>query len=192
MYFNKDYPIAVLDTNTVIDNPCILDELKNHCNIVIPHTVLDELDSPKLKDKLKKRNIYPRSFLNTLEEMSAASNLQTDGYRFENGCKLYLDRINLRHEKVNLNLNKPDLKFIAEAKNLQEKYNGMEVVLVSKDRNLRIDASIYGVKAKTPEEFYNTLGIPLGIGALIALGITIIVGLIAGIIAIIIGRKENE
>lgn len=191
MYFNKDYPIAVLDTNTVIDNPYILDKLEKYCNIVIPHTVLDELDSPKLKEKLKKGNIYPRYFLNTLEKMSI-SNLQTDGYSLNNGCKLYLDRNNLRHEKVNPNSNKPDLKFIAEAKNLQEKYNDMEVVLVSKDRNLRIDASTYGVKVKTPEEFYNTLGIKLSIGELVALGITIIVVLIAGIIAIIIGRKENE
>ena len=52
MNFNKDYPIAILDTNIVIDCPNILDILK--CNIVIPKTVLDELDKPKLKDKLKK------------------------------------------------------------------------------------------------------------------------------------------
>ena len=60
MNFNKDYPIAILDTNIVIDYPNILDVLK--CNIVIPKTIIDELDKPNLKEKLKKQNKYLEIF----------------------------------------------------------------------------------------------------------------------------------
>ena len=97
MNFNKDYPIAILDTNIVIDCPNILDVLK--CNIVIPQTVLDELDNPKLKEKLKKQkqNKYPRYFLNNLKQISNITNLSKEGYKLENDCMLYLDRDNLRH-----------------------------------------------------------------------------------------------
>ena len=166
MNFNKDYPVAILDTNIIINCPNILDILK--CNIVIPQTVLDELDKPKLKDKLKKQNKYPRIFLNYLrekaniinlsdlsEEKSNITNLSKDGYKLENDCMLYLDRYNLKHRKVNFNNKKPDLQFIAVAKNIKEKYRNMEVVIVSEDRNLKLYANIFDVKVKTLQEFKN-------------------------------------
>lgn len=152
MNFNKNYPIAILDTNIVIDCPNILDILK--CNIVIPKTVLDELDKPKLKDKLKKQNKYPKNFRNKLYNISI-TNLSKDGYKLENDCMLYLDRYNLKHREVNFYDKKPDLQFIAVAKNIKEKYRNMEVVLVSQDRNLKLYANIFDVKVKTLQEFKN-------------------------------------
>ncbi|WP_432631948.1 PIN domain-containing protein [Brachyspira sp.] len=153
MNFNKDYPIAILDTNIIINCPNILDILM--CNIVIPQTVLDELDKPKLKDKLKKQNKYPRIFLNYLKEKSNITNLSKDGYKLKNDCMLYLDRYNLKHREVNFYDKKPDLQFIALAKNIKEKYRNMEVVIVSQDGNLKLYANTYDVKVKTLQEFKN-------------------------------------
>ena len=151
MNFNKDYPIAILDTNIVIDYPYILDILK--CNIVIPQTVLDELDAPNLKNKLKKENKYPKYFLNNLNQISDKTNLSKYGYKIENDCMIYLDADNLKHKEVNFNSKKPDLQFIAVAKNLKDKYGYMEIVIASQDGNLKIYANRPNVKVKTLVDF---------------------------------------
>lgn len=197
MNFNKDYPIAILDTNIVIDYPNILDVLK--CNIVIPQTVLDELDNPKLKEKLKKQkqNKYPRDFLNNLKQISNITNLSKEGYKLENDCMLYLDRDNLRHREVNFNSRKPDLQFISVAKNLKEKYSYMEVVIVSQDGNLKIYANTFGVKVKTLQEFKNdnpkifdnNINIPEIIGAVT--GAVGIIGLIGAGVAAVISKIKK-
>ena len=149
MNFNKDYPIAILDTNIAITVPNILNILKG-CNIVIPYTLIDELD------KVKKENAYGvRDFVNNFLALSEKANLSKDGYKLENDCMLYLDidKNNSYHKDINLDSKKQDIKFIAEAKNLKEKYNDMEVVLISSDKIMKITASIFDVKVKFLEEF---------------------------------------
>lgn len=149
MNFNKDYPIAILDTNIAITVPNILNILKG-CNIVIPYTLIDELD------KVKKENAYAvGNFVNNFLALSEKANLSKDGYKLENDCMLYLDidKNNSYHKDINLDSKNQDIKFIAEAKNLKEKYNDMEVVLISSDKIMKITASIFDVKVKNLEEF---------------------------------------
>ena len=148
MNFNKDYPIAILDTNIAISVPNILNILKG-CNIVIPYTLIDELD------KLKKEKKGARHFVNNLLAISENANLSKDGYKLENDCMLYVDRYNLSHKDVKLDstAKKEDIKFIAVQKNLKEKYNDMEVVLISFDKIMKIKASTFDVKVKFLEEF---------------------------------------
>lgn len=148
MNFNKDYPIAILDTNIVMDVPNILDILKG-CNIVIPFTLIEELDNHK------KENKGARDFVNNFLALSEKANLSKDGYKLENDCMLYLDidKNNLHHQDINLDSKKQDIKFIAEAKNIKEKYNDMEVVLISSDKIMKITASNFEVEVKTLEEF---------------------------------------
>ena len=148
MNFNKDYPIAILDTNIVMEVPNILDILKG-CNIVIPYTLIDELDNHK------KENKGARDFVNNFLALSEKVNLSKDGYKLENDCMLYLDidKNNSYHKDINLDSKKQDIKFIAEAKNIKEKYNDMEVVLISSDKIMKITASIFDVKVKFLEEF---------------------------------------
>ena len=149
MNFNKDYPIAILDTNIAITVPNILNILKG-CNIVIPYTLIDKLD------KVKKENVYGvRDFVNNFLALSEKANLSKDGYKLENDCMLYLDidKNNSYHKDINLDSKNQDIKFIAEAKNLKEKYNDMEVVLISSDKIMKITASIFDVKVKLLEEF---------------------------------------
>ena len=150
MNFNKDYPIAILDTNIAITFPNILNILKG-CNIVIPYTFIDELDK-----EVKKEKAYGvRDFVNNFLALSEKANLSKDGYKLENDCMLYLDidKNNSYHKDINLDSKKQDIKFIAEAKNLKEKYNDMEVVLISSDKIMKITASIFDVKVKFLEEF---------------------------------------
>ncbi|WP_302367430.1 PIN domain-containing protein, partial [Brachyspira aalborgi] len=149
MNFNKDYPIAILDTNIVMEVPNILDILKG-CNIVIPFTLIEELDNHK------KENAYGViDFVNNFLALSEKANLSKDGYKLENDCMLYLDidKNNSYHKDINLDSKKQDIKFIAEAKNLKEKYNDMEVVLISSDKIMKITASAFDVKVKFLEEF---------------------------------------
>lgn len=148
MDFNKDYPIAILDTNIAITVPNILNILKG-CNIVILYTLIDELDNHK------KENKGARDFVNNFLALSEKANLSKDGYKLENDCMLYLDidKNNLYHKDINLDSKKQDIKFIAEAKNLKEKYNDMEVVLISSDKIMKITASAFDVKVKNLEEF---------------------------------------
>ena len=195
MNFNKDYPIAILDTNIVINCPNILDILK--CNIVIPKTIIDELDRPNLKEKLKKQNKYPKYFLDNLRQISNITNLSKDGYKLENDCMVYLDKDNLRHREVNFHSRKSDLQFIAVAKNLKEKYSYMEVVIVSQDGNLKLYANTFGVKVKTLQEFKNDnpkifdndVNIPEVIGGVV----TVIgaIGLIGAGIAAVISKIKK-
>ena len=148
MNFNKDYPIAILDTNIAISVPNILNILKG-CNIVIPYTLIDELD------KLKKEKKGARDFVNNFLAISENANLSKDGYKLENDCMLYVDRDNLSHKDVKLDstAKKEDIKFIAVQKNLKEKYNDMEVVLISSDKIMKITASTFDVEIKFLEEF---------------------------------------
>ena len=148
MNFNKDYPIAILDTNIVMDVPNILYILKG-CNIVIPFTLIEELDNHK------KENKGARDFVNNFLALSEKANLSKDGYKLENDCMLYLDmdKNNLSHKEIDLSYKKQDIKFIAKAKNLKEKYNDMEVVLISSDKIMKITASTFDVKVKNLEDF---------------------------------------
>ena len=160
MNFNKDYPIAILDTNIAITVPNILNILKG-CNIVIPYTLIDEIDKvikvieEGFCDNNERRYYNARDFVNNFLALSEKANLSKDGYKLENDCMLYLDidKNNSYHKDINLDSKKQDIKFIAEAKNLKEKYNDMEVVLISSDKIMKITASIFDVKVKLLEEF---------------------------------------
>ena len=163
MNFNKDYPIAILDTNIAITFPNILNILKG-CNIVIPYTLIDEIDKVIIDkviieevfcDNNKWKYYNARDFANNFLALSEKANLSKDGYKLENDCMLYLDidKNNSYHKDINLDSKKQDIKFIAEAKNLKEKYNDMEVVLISSDKIMKITASIFDVKVKLLEEF---------------------------------------
>lgn len=163
MNFNKDYPIAILDTNIAITFPNILNILKG-CNIVIPYTLIDEIDKVIIDkviieevfcDNNKWKYYNARDFVNNFLALSEKANLSKDGYKLENDCMLYLDidKNNSYHKDINLDSKKQDIKFIAEAKNLKEKYNDMEVVLISSDKIMKITASIFDVKVKFLEEF---------------------------------------
>lgn len=66
---------------------------------------------------------------------------------------LDIDKNNLHHKDINLDSKKQDIKFIAEAKNLKEKYNDMEVVLISSDKIMKITASAFDVETNTLSEF---------------------------------------
>lgn len=154
--------IYVLDTNVLMHDPTALFRFEEH-DIFLPMTVLEELDAGKKGVSEVSRNARQVSrFINELIE-------QGNGQHIDKGLELRLPHgLQLdRNEKVgrlyfqtqplditNGNAKKlriPDNQILASVLVLREKHPDVPVTLVSKDINLRIKASIYGILAEDYE-----------------------------------------
>jgi PhoH-like ATPase len=139
--------IFVLDTNVILhDSACIRNFGDN--DVVIPITVIEELDNfKKGNDAL---NFHAREFVRTLDTLS--------GDRlFERGVSIGMGLGNLRirlEEPIHADLkasfitNKPDHLILNAAYKLQKENAKREVILVSKDVNLRMKAKAAGLKSQ--------------------------------------------
>ena len=152
--------IYALDTNVLMHDPTALFKFEEH-DVFLPMTVLEELDKGKKGMSEASRNARQASrFINELLEAQAGTKLQ-------NGLKLRRpNSLNLRSgdasgtlrfqtEPVD-SLQKfgsviPDNQILGSILALRDKEAGTPVVLVSKDINLRIKASIVGLTAEDYE-----------------------------------------
>jgi len=152
--------IYVLDTNVLMHDPTALFKFKEH-DVFIPMMVLEELDNGKKGHSEASRNARQVSrFLNDLIEAHGSNNV-------ENGVSLAQPKsLNLRGEdsigKLLFQLKPvetgkrfgtvmPDNLILGAILQLREDNPGVPVVLVSKDINLRIKASICSVDAEDYE-----------------------------------------
>ncbi len=152
--------IYVLDTNVLMHDPTALFKFKEH-DVFIPMMVLEELDNGKKGHSEASRNARQVSrFLNDLIEAHGSNNV-------ENGVSLAQPKsLNLRGEdsvgKLLFQLKPvetgkrfgtviPDNLILGSILQLREDNPGVPVVLVSKDINLRIKASICSVDAEDYE-----------------------------------------
>jgi len=152
--------IYVLDTNVLMHDPTAIYRFEEH-DVFLPMTVLEELDAGKKGTSEVARNARQVSrFINELIETHGSSNI-------EHGLKL------LRPKELQLRKNgqigrllfqtsaqmpkgtqlkvMPDNQILASILVLREQNPDRNVVLVSKDINLRIKASIFGVTAEDYE-----------------------------------------
>ena len=151
----------VLDTNVILyDHTCIYHFQEN--DIVIPLTVLEEIDQFKKGNELI--NFQAREFIRNLDTISGTK-LFDKGISL--GKNLGTIRIEVEHSR-NPDLkdifmeNKPDNRILSVAYTLQQKYPQKQIILVSKDVNLRMKTKSLGIVAqdyktgKTPriEELY--------------------------------------
>jgi len=152
--------IYVLDTNVLMHDPTSLFRFEEH-DVFLPMTVLEELDNGKKGSSEVARNARQVSrFVNELIEANGATQI-------EKGLKLIRPKaLRLRNEakigrllfqtsgevptKTKLK-QMPDNQILASSLVLREQNPGKEVVLVSKDINMRIKASIVGVPAEDYE-----------------------------------------
>ncbi|MBK6727848.1 MAG: PhoH family protein [Xanthomonadales bacterium] len=152
--------IYVLDTNVLMHDPTALFRFEEH-DVFIPMTVLEELDNGKKGTSEVARNARQVSrFINELIEAHGAE-------RIERGLKLVRPKgLNLRREsqigrllfqtsagdpaKSRMKV-MPDNQILAAIVALHQQHPQTDVVLVSKDINLRIKASIFGVPAEDYE-----------------------------------------
>ncbi len=144
---NREKSTFVLDTNVVLHDHQCLDHFQEH-DVVIPITVLEELDSfKKGSDSI---NFSARSFIRQLDSL-ADEGLPPDGIPLGEGR----GRLIVRHAQNGIESldgifteDTPDHRIIAVAAELQRQMPDENVVLISKDINLRMKALAVGLAAE--------------------------------------------
>ncbi|TAN05436.1 MAG: PhoH family protein [Rhodanobacteraceae bacterium] len=151
----KGQRIYALDTNVLLHDPTALFRFEEH-DVFIPMTVLEELDEKKQGVSEVARNARQASrFLNELIERNNSHGIahgvplaQPDGVKLRSGAaggRLYFQtRTGNGHGKA-------DNQIISAVLELREQHPDAAVVLVSKDINLRIKATIFGIAAEDYE-----------------------------------------
>ena len=139
--------IFVLDTNVILHDSSCIHQFKEH-DIALPITVLEELDN--FKKGNESINFHAREFVRKLDSMSGEA-------LFDIGISMGPDQGNLRiviEHKMHPDLeglfspNKPDHQILNVALQLKSKSSDQEVLLVSKDVNLRMKAKSFGLRSQ--------------------------------------------
>ena len=141
--------IFVLDTNVILHDHECLSSFEEH-NIVIPITVLEEIDKFKRGNEII--NFNAREFSRKLDAMGGES-LLNEGIALETGGIVMVDT-NIKRDDYLGEIfweDKPDHRIISVAFNLAKEYGKDRVILVSKDINIRMKAKGIGIRAEDYE-----------------------------------------
>jgi PhoH-like ATPase len=148
--------IYALDTNVLLHDPTSLFRFEEH-DVFIPMTVLEELDEKKKGASEVSRNGRQVSrFLNELVEVGKQHDL-SEGLELHNpqGIKLKrgdaVGRLYFQHRTSSNGQTKADNQILSAVIELREQHPDRAVILVTKDINLRIKASINGIVAEDYE-----------------------------------------
>ena len=139
----------VLDTNVLLHNPQALNFFEDN-HVVIPLAVIEEIDDQKRRQDEVGANA--RAVSRMLDDLRQAGKL-AEGVDLPGGGTLRIEVNHRRMEALPENLDildptKPDNRILAVALNLGHSLGAGQVVLVSKDLNLRLKADVLGVKAE--------------------------------------------
>jgi len=157
----KGKRIYVLDTNVLMHDPTALFRFEEH-DVFLPMTVIEELDAAKKGASEVSRNARQVSrFINELIERNSNKPI-ADGLELKLPQGIQLDRKaqvgRLYFQTQNFETNGtgkrkalPDNLILASIVSLREQHPDVPIVLVSKDINLRIKASIVGLPAEDYE-----------------------------------------
>ena len=139
--------IFVLDTNVILHDSSCIYQFQEH-DVVVPITVLEELD--QFKKGNETLNYHAREFVRSLDSLSGDK-------LFNGGVKIGTNRgrISIKleqqfHEKVAFNYacNKPDHHILNTTFHLAVDNASRDVILVTKDVNLRMKAKSIGLMAQ--------------------------------------------
>lgn len=141
--------IFVLDTNVLIHNPRALFAFQDN-RVVIPIVVIEEIDQFKKGVDEKSRNA--RQIGRYLDDLRKNGKLQ-DGVETDQGGVI---QVTVNREVTDaasklIFMDRNDNLIIGTALYFQQKYPGSQVILVSKDVNVRIKADTMGIKAENFE-----------------------------------------
>jgi PhoH-like ATPase len=153
--------IYVLDTNVLMHDPTALFRFEEH-DVFLPMTVLEELDAAKKGTSEVARNARQVSrFINELIEHGNGRKIEDgldlilpQGLQLERGVqvgRLYFQTQNTEAPAAQKKKTLPDNLILASIVALRDQHPEVPVVLVSKDINLRIKASIFGIPAEDYE-----------------------------------------
>ncbi|MEZ9869010.1 PhoH family protein [Vibrio sp. 10N.261.51.A3] len=146
--------VYVLDTNVLLHDPMAVYAFEEH-RIVIPMTVLEELD--RIKDSKKDVARDARVVIKTIEhlvdgaspeDVQAGILIEHKGPSPDGTLSIFADYIELNGRTGSdwMPLDSPDNFIINSALCLQRMHESQEVVLVTKDINMRIKARSAGLK----------------------------------------------
>lgn len=138
--------LFVLDTNVILHDSTCIYRFEEH-DIVVPIPVLEELDS--FKKGNQSVNFHAREFARALDELSG-DKLFNGGVRIAEGRGLIQVKLERpMHEDLADNFSgKADHRILNIAYCLARGKKGREVILVSKDVNLRMKAKAVGILAE--------------------------------------------
>lgn len=156
-----DRKLFVLDTNILMHDPAAIYHFEEH-DIYLPMVVLEELDNHKMGISEVARNVRQTNRI-LVELMNNASHEQLvaglpipnffDKAHVKNNGRLFFQTDDFDQTKpLSLPGHKVDNTILAIALCLQKKLASQQVVIVSKDINLRIKAGILGIPA---EDYHN-------------------------------------
>jgi PhoH-like ATPase len=149
--------LFVLDTNVLMHDPSSLFRFSEH-DVFLPMTTLEELDNHKKGMTEVARNA--RTVSRSLDQLVAGTSGTLDdgiplnklGNQDVSGRLFFQTKLTTQALPEGLPEGKGDNLILAVVSELQKTRNGQEVVLVSKDINMRIKARALGLPA---EDYFN-------------------------------------
>ncbi len=140
--------IFILDTNVILHDSTCINHFQEH-DIIIPITVLEELDS--FKKGSQTINYHAREFVRALDGLSS-DKLLNGGMKLGEGK----GRLSIRLERemhrdlqtIFLDFTKKDHQILNIAYHISQECSGNMAILVSKDVNLRMKARSVGLMAE--------------------------------------------
>ena len=145
--------LFVLDTNVLLHDPTSLFRFEEH-DIYLPMIVLEELDAHKKGMTEVARNA--RQISRSLDALAGASGadialglkLDSTGQRSAGGCLFFQTTALDYHLPSSLPQGKADNQILGVVEALRQQHAPREVVLVSKDINMRVKARALGLPAE--------------------------------------------
>ncbi|MDO9358810.1 MAG: PhoH family protein [Polaromonas sp.] len=142
--------LFVLDTNVLMHDPMCLFRFEEH-DIFLPMIVLEELDGHKKGMTEVARNARQTS--RTLDALAGTTGadigkglkLDTTGHREAGGCLFFQTKVLDYSLPMSLPQGKADNQILGVVEALRKEYAPREVVLVSKDINMRVKARALGL-----------------------------------------------
>lgn len=149
---SKKNKIFVLDTSVIIYNHASIFSFEDN-DIAIPITILEELDQFKKGNDIK--NFEAREFSRIIDKLSAHHTLQDWiplGEEYLGNFRVVFGDKNISVDACEVfGEDKPDHRILNAVTWLQDKYPNQQVVLVTKDINLRIKAKALNMLAEDYE-----------------------------------------
>ncbi|MDP3562482.1 MAG: PhoH family protein [Legionellaceae bacterium] len=156
----KKQKLFVLDTNILMHDPTAIYHFQEH-DIYLPMVVLEELDRHKNGISEVARNVRQTNRM-LVELMSNASHQEIvaglpipsflSHHNIASSGRLFFQTDEFAEKQtISLPGHNVDNTILSTALNLQKKYQEKQIIIVSKDINLRIKAGILGIPA---EDYY--------------------------------------
>lgn len=137
--------VYVLDTSVLLHEPAAI--FSFHGDVVIPIAVIEEIDGQRKRQDEVGRNA--RRVSTQLDKLRERGKLY-QGVELDNGTLLWVE---LNHQDTDLpyglDKQKPDNRILSVAKALQSEYEqvGKDVILITKDINMRVKSDALGVQS---------------------------------------------